>query len=173
MGSKNLLEDNRSHSLKNSFAIIMPSCCRFCSLVGVSITDPELRFINMVLPSAISNMLTNSFSKTATIFDLRDSDFTICDDSVQLYSSYCSMMLHIWSKEFKFRVWSALAMVHLVTALFSDCSPRWSTAVWRLYLAWDWTEKMISSPLCRESLFLIWCTYQLPCLTWLRLLVEN
>ena len=149
MGSKNLLEDNRSHSLKNSFAIIMPSCCRFCSLVGVSITDPELRFINMVLPSAISNMLTNSFSKTATIFDLRDSDFRICEDRVQLHSSYCFLMLHICSKEFEFRVWSVLPMFHLVTATASDCSPRWSTAVWRLYLACNyWTEKMILSPLC-------------------------
>ena len=173
MGSKNLLEDNRSHSWRNSFAIIMPSCCRFWSLVGVSVTDIELRFINMVLSSAISNVLTNSFSETATVFDLRDSDFTICEDRLQVYSSYCFLMLHICSKEFKFWVWSVLPMVHLVTALFSDCSPRWSTAVWRLYFTCNWTEKMISSPLCSKSLFLIWCTYQLPCLAWLCLLVEK
>ena len=133
--------------LEEALAIIMPSCCRFCSLVGVSITDPELRFINVVLSSAIWNVLTNSFSKTTTIFDLRDSDFRICEDRVQLYSSCSSLMLHIWSKEFKFRVWSALSVVYLVTALFSDCSPRWSTAVWSLHLACDWTEKVISSPL--------------------------
>ena len=98
-------------------------------------------------------------------------------------------MLHICSKEFKFRTWSALPMVQLATAslsgenllilptvlapLFSDCSPRCSTAVWRLYLACDWTEKMISSRLCSKSLFIIWCLYQLSCLAWLCLLVEK
>ena len=83
----------------------------------------------MVLSSAISNGLTNTFSETATTFDLRDSDFRIYEGHV-----------HISSKEFNFWVWSALPMVHLVTpslsaenlltpsmvlaSLFSDCSPR-------------------------------------------------
>ena len=189
MGSKNLLEDNRSHSQRNCFAITMPSWWRFCSLVGVSIINPELRFINMVLSSAISKGLINSFYKTAITLALRDSDFRICEHRVGLYTSYCSLMLHICIKDFKFEAWSALPMVHLVTAslsaesllillivlasLFSDCSPPWSGAVWRLCLACDWTEKMISSPLCSESLFLIWCIHQVPCLAWLCLLVEK
>ena len=140
MGSKNFFDNNWSRSLKNSFAIVMPSFCRFTSLVGLSASDPELRFINMVLSSAVSNGLTNWFSKTATTFDLRDSDFRIYEGHK-----------HISSKEFNFWAWSALPMVHLVTlslsaenlltppmvlaSLFSDCSPRWSTAIWKLHLA--------------------------------------
>ena len=58
MRSKNLLEDYRSRSWRNSFARVMPSCCRLSSLLGVSISDLELSFINMVLSSAISNGLT-------------------------------------------------------------------------------------------------------------------
>ena len=132
----------------------------------------------MALSSAISNGLTNSFSKTVTTFDLRDSDFRICQGHV-----------HICSKELNFRAWSALLMVHLVTAslsaenlltqptvlasLFSDCSPHWPTAVWKLYLACHQTEKMLSLPLCSESLFLILCTYLLPYLAWFCLLVEK
>ena len=167
MESKNLLKDMRSHSWRNSFAYNNAILLQFCSLVGVSITNPEVRFINMVLSSAISNGLTNSFFKTVTTFDLRDSDFRICEGRVRLYTSYCSLITHICSKEFKFWDCSALPMVQLVNAslsgenllilptvlasLFSDCSPRCSTAVWRLYLACDWIEKMISSLLCSES----------------------
>ena len=161
----------------------MPPCCRFCSLVGVSITNPELRFINMVLSSAISNGLANSFSKTVTTFDLRDSDFRICEGRVRVYTSYCSLMFHIFCKEFKFRAWPALPMVQLVTpslswekllilptvltSLFSDCCPRCSKAVyiWRLYLACYWTEKMISSPLCSESLCFLSDVYS-TCRVW-------
>ena len=58
MGSKNFFKDNRSRSWRNSFARVMPSCCGPSSLVGVSISDPELRFINMVLSSAISSGMT-------------------------------------------------------------------------------------------------------------------
>ena len=62
----------------------------------------------MVLSSAISNGLTNSLSKTATKSDLRDSD-------VRIYEGH----VHISSKESNFRAWSALPMVHLVTASLS------------------------------------------------------
>ena len=99
--------------------------CRFSSLVGVSISDPELRFINMVLSSAISNGLTYSFSKTATTFDLRDYDFRIWEGT-RLHSSYCYLMLHIGSKELKFQAWLGLLMAHLfwhpysVTVLLAD-----------------------------------------------------
>ena len=79
MGPRNVLEDNKSRSWINSFAIIMPSCCRFSSLVGVSISHPDLRFISMVLSSAIPNGFTYLFSKTATTIDLRGSDFMICE----------------------------------------------------------------------------------------------
>ena len=127
-------------ALEETLARGIPSCCRLSSLLGVSICGPELRFINMVLSSTISNWLTQSFSKTATTFDVRDSDCRICEGRVCLYSSYCCLMLYICSKEFRFRTWSALPNVHLVTAslsaqnlltlpsvlafLFSDYSPR-------------------------------------------------
>ena len=142
----------------------------------------------MVLSIAIPNGLTYSFSKTVTTFPLPDSDFRICEGRVLLYSLYCSLMLHICRKKLKFRAWSALPMVHLVTAslsaknhltplmvmasLFSDRSPCWSAAVWRSYLACNWTQDMISLPLCSESLFLIWCIHQLPYLASLCLLKE-
>ena len=132
-------------NVKNWDPIIMPSCGRFSSIVWVSISDPEPRFINMVLFSAMLNRLTYLFSKTATTFDLCDSDFRICKGRMHLYSWYWSLMLHICCKEFKFWAWSALPMVHLVTAslsaenllmppmvlesLFSNCSSCWSTAV--------------------------------------------
>ena len=58
MGSKIFLEDNISCSRRNSFATVIPTCCRFSSLVGISISDPELKFINMVLSIAIPNGLT-------------------------------------------------------------------------------------------------------------------
>ena len=111
----------------------MPSCCRFCSLVGVSITNPDLRFINMILSSAISNRLANSFSKNVTTFDLRDSDFRIYKGRVRLYTSYCSLMLHICNKEFKFRACSALPMVQLVTASFSGENLLILPTVWHPY----------------------------------------
>ena len=145
--------------MKKSFAVVMQSCCRFTSLVEVSISDPELRFVNMVLSSAISNGLANSFSKIATKIDLRGSDYRIYEVHV-----------HICSKEFNFWAcqpfpWSTywLHHCHIIVRresfsttqgfgiLIQWCSPRWSTAVWKLYLDCDRTEKMISLPLCSES----------------------
>ena len=73
----------------------------------------------MVLSSAILNGLTESFSKTATTFDVRDSDCRISKGSMCLYSLYCFLILYICSKEFKFQAWSAHPMVHLVTASLS------------------------------------------------------
>ena len=115
-------------NVKNWDAIIMPSCCRFSSIVWVSISDPEPRFINMVLFSAMLNRLTYLFSKTATTFDLRDSDFRICKGCMHLYSWFWSLMLHNCSKEFKFWAWSALPMHRII-----QCRPRFGIIIQRLF----------------------------------------
>ena len=125
----------------------MPSCCRFSSLVGISVSDPDLRFISMVLSSAISVdilIVQNCNNIWLPLIWLHDLWRPCALVLIVLFPDVAHLQQGI---QFSGLVTASLSAQKPLTpptilaSLYSDCSPRWSTAIWRLHLACDWTEK--------------------------------